>query len=321
MSTPNSDYSQAFSAAIANYRDSAADDVMNNNALLSVLNEKGNADPFDGGVEITEQVLFDEVAAKGWYTGSQQLSVASNDVLTSADFAIKQHYAAIVQDGLEDIQNAGESRKIDLIKAKIKAGMASSQNAVGSALFNSNTEEDGLAIGGLQHLVGDTAASGTIGGIDASSSDNAFWRNYVFDFSANTLTAGPGTILTAINTACLNTERGNEYVDLIVAGTTYFQYFESALQAKQYFGSEETAVAGFKAYKYKGAKVVHDPNCSNTRMYGLNTDYFFFRPWKKRNFAIGEKKPSTNQDIYLWPIYFAGNLTVSSRQRHFVIIP
>lgn len=319
MTTPNSTYTQAFSAAIANYRDSAADDVLGNIALLSVLQEKGNTDFADGGVEIVEQVLYNSVASSGWYSGSELLDVQATDVLTAANYAWKQFYANIVQDGLEDIQNAGENRIIDLIQAKIQAGMGTCKNAVGTALFNSNTENSGKAIGGLQHLVSDSPSTPTVGSIDASQSANAFWRNYAFDFSDNTLTASSTTMLQALNISFLNTNRGNDMVDLVCMGTTYFNYFEMALQANQRFMSEEKAVAGFKAYGYKSARVVHDPHCSATRGYGLNTDYIFFRPFKGKNFKIMDRKDSVNQDAYLFPILFAGNMTASSRQRHFVM--
>jgi hypothetical protein len=319
MADPNSEYSQAFSSAIANYRDSAADDITNNNALLSLLKEKGNSDPADGGVELTEQVLYAEVQSSGWYQGSESLDTQATDVLTSANFAWKQFYSNIVQDGLEDIQNAGASRILNLIEAKIKAGMATCHNAIGTALFNSNTENSGKALGGLQHLVSDSPSTPTVGGIDASQSGNAFWRNYRMDPSAFSLTPSASTILQILNLGFLNTDRGNDQVDLVLFGTTYFNYFESALQANQRFMSEEKAVAGFKAYGYKSAKVVHDPNCRTTNGYGLNTDYFFFRPFKGRNFKIMDRKDSVNQDAYLFPILFAGNLTVSSRARHFVI--
>jgi hypothetical protein len=317
MAIPNSEYSQAFSSAIANYRESAADDVTDNNALLSILKEKGNADPADGGVELTEQVLYAEVASSGWYSGSELLDVQATDVLTSANFAWKQFYSNIVQDGLEDIQNAGASRILNLIEAKIKAGMATCHNAIGTALFNSNTENSGKAIGGLQHLVSDVPATPTVGGIAAGS--NAFWRNYLMDPSASSLTPSATTILQILNLGFLNTDRGNDQVDLVLLGTTLFNYFESALQANQRFMSEEKAVAGFKAYGYKSARVVHDPHSRVDVGYGLNTDYFFFRPFKGRNFKIMERKDSVNQDAYLFPILFAGNLTVSSRARHFVI--
>ncbi len=262
-------------------------------------------------------MLYAEVASSGWYSGSELLDVQATDVLTSANFAWKQFYSNIVQDGLEDIQNAGTSRILNLIEAKIKAGMATCHNAIGTALFNSNTENGGKAIGGLQHLVSDVPATPTVGGIAAGS--NAFWRNYLMDPSASSLTPSASTILQILNIGFLNTDRGNDQVDLVLFGTTFFNYFESALQANQRFMSEEKAVAGFKAYGYKSARVVHDPHCANTRGYGLNSDYFFFRPFKGKNFKIMDRKDSVNQDAYLFPILFAGNLTVSSRARHFVI--
>jgi hypothetical protein len=55
-------------------------------------------------------------------------------------------------------------------------------------------------------------------------------------------------------------------------------------------------------------------------MYGLNTKYSFFRPFESRNFTQGDRKPSLNQDLFVIPMYWAGNMTASSRQRHFVII-
>lgn len=323
MADPNSAYSQALSASIAAYRPAAADDVLNNNALLAILNDKGHVDPFDGGTEITEQVLFAEVAATGWYSGAEQQSVAGTNVLTTANYAIKQHYSMITEDGLEEIQNAsGETRMINLIKAKIEAGMATSKNAVGTGLFGSNTEFDGKALSGLQHLVADSPATGVTGGLDPAA--QAFWQNAVVDFSTDTPggsgTAASTNILAAINLGFYRTNRGQDSVDLIVAGDTYFGFVDAALQANQRFITvTKKVVSGFTAFEHKGASIIHDPNCSATRLYGLNTDFLFFRPFKNRNFKIGEKKVPVNQDAAVYPIWFAGNLTASSRQRHWVL--
>lgn len=317
MAIPNSTYTQALTASIANYRDKLADNITANVPFLRFLRERGNSDPFDGGVEILENVLY-AAATGGWYSGSQVLSTADSDVLTSANYAIKQFYANVTMSGLEVIQNSGKERMHNLIKGKLAGAEAQCVNSIGAALFNSNTENGGLAIGGLQYLVADTNNSGTIGGIDSNA--QSFWRNYSFSFSSNSLTAGSSTILTAINTSFLNTNRANEKVDLVLAGTTYFGYFEGALQANQRFMDAKQAEAGFEAYRYKTAMVMHDPNCSATRLYGLNTKYFFFRPHPTRNFTQGDRKESVNQDVFVVPMYWAGNLTASSRARHFVII-
>lgn len=320
MTTPNSTYTQALSAAIANYAPTIADNVLNNNPLLMYLKKRGNSRPFDGGVEITEQVLFAETAANGWYTGAEIQSTSDRDVLTSANFAFKQFYTNVTLSGREEIENSGKSKMHDLLNAKLDAADATMQNAIGTALFYSNTENGGKSIGGLQHLVSDSPSTPVVGSIDASSADNAYWRNYAFDFSDNSLTPGSSTILTALNTSFLNTNRGTEKVDLVLGGTTYFQYFEGALQANQRFMDPEMGKVGFEAYRYKSAMVMHDPNCSATRMYGLNTKYIFHRPYESRNFTKGDRKDSLNQDLFVIPMYWAGNMTISSRQRQFVII-
>ena len=317
MAIPNSTYTQALTASIANYRDVLADAITANNAFLTYLRKQGNTDPFDGGNEILENVLYN-TATNGWYSGAEILSTADADVLTSANYAIKQFYANVTMSGLEIIQNSGKERMFKLIDGKLQAAKAALANGIGASLFYSNTENSGKSIGGLQFLVSDTPTGVTVGGI--SSTAQAFWRNYSFSFSTNSLTAGSSTILTALNTSFLNTNRGTEKVDLVLAGTTYFGYFEGALQANQRFMDAKMAEVGFEAYRYKTAMVMFDPNCSATRMYGLNTKYLFFRPHPTRNFTQGDRKDSVNQDVYVVPMYWAGNLTCSSRARHFVIV-
>lgn len=320
MATPNSTYTQVLTASIANYSSTLEDNITANNALLVYIKKKGNYKTADGGAEILENILFAESAAGGWYSGSEVLSTSDSDVLTTANFAWKQHYALITMNGLERTQNKGKAKMHSLIDGKLAAADAKMQNGIGAALFYANTESSGKAIGGLQHLIADAPTSGTVGGIDASSSANSWWRNYVFDFSDNSLTPGSATVLTALNTSFLNTNRGTEKVDLVLGGTTYFGYFEGALQANQRFMDAELGKAGFEAYRYKTAMVMHDPNCSATRMYGINTNTVLFRPDPDRNFTQGEQVRPVNQDIVAIPMWFTGNLTCRSRRRNFVII-
>lgn len=203
-----------------------------------------------------------------WYSGSETLSVEHTDTLTSANFPWRQLNCNIVITGLDEMMNASDERKHSLIKARIQVGEATMQNAVSEAIFYANTEQGGKAIGGLQHLVADLPTSGTVGGI--SRTDYAFWRNQFYDFSTETVTASATTIQHAMNLAYMRTERGTERVNLIVAGETYFSYYEESLQAQQRFTDTSRAVGGFQGYKYKGATVFYDPHCSNTRMYGLD---------------------------------------------------
>lgn len=243
----------------------------------------------------------------------------ASDVLTSANFDWKQANCNVVMSGLEEAQNDGPTRMHNLIKARIEVAEATLQNQIGSAIFNSNTENGGKAIGGLQHLIADLPTSGTVGGIDRSSSGNAFWRNQFYDFSTEVVTASATTITHAMNMIWMRTERGTEHVDLIVAGETYFSYYEEGLQAQQRFMDTSRAVGGFNGYKYKSATVFYDPNCSSTRMYMLNSKYLHFRPYRERNFVVLKDKVAVNQDATVTPLYWMGNMTLSNAARNGVI--
>ena len=220
--------------------------------------------------------------------------------------------------GLEELQNADREVVHKLVKARITVAEKTMQNNVAAAMFYSNTENGGKSIGGLQHLIADLPTSGTVGGIDRLS--NTWWRNQYYDFSDASVTASTSTIQHAMNLMYLRTMRGTDKVDLIVAGETYFTYYEESLQAQQRFMSETKAAGGFSAYRYKDAEVVYDSNCAATRMYMLNTNYLHFRPHTNRNFVTLDRKSSVNQDATVVPIYWAGNLTCSNASLQAVIV-
>jgi hypothetical protein len=76
---------------------------------------------------------------------------------------------------------------------------------------------------------------------------------------------------------------------------------------------------GFDSLKYMSADVVLDGGygggAPTNSMYFLNTDFIFFRPHTRRNFApIGEKRFAVNQDASVELIGFAGNMTTSNRR-------
>lgn len=318
MAIPNSNFTEMLSVTLNAYGDELVDNVLNHNILLARLNRKGNVRPVSGGVKILENLMYAENGTVLWYSGYDTLSVQASDVLTSAEYDWKQLNTNVTMSGLEELQNSGKEAVHNLMKARITVAEKTLQNTMGAALFYSNTENGGKAIGGLQHLVADLPTSGTVGGIDTAA--QTWWANQYYDFSANSVTASATTIMHAVNTAYLACVRGTDAPDLAVAGSTYFNYFEEALQPQQRFTSASEAEAGFRSYKYKGMDVVYDSNCAATRMYLLNTDYLALRPGKGRNFVQLDRKMAVNQDAVVVPLYWAGNLTAANRSLQAVIV-
>jgi hypothetical protein len=316
---PSATWTEITATTLASYRSTLADNVLKHNPLLTRLRKKGQTNSAAGGYALLENLMYAENGTFSWYAGYQLLNTGASDVITAAQFDWKQANCNVSISGRETMQNSSSEAKFNLVKSRILVAEKTMQNNVSKALFYSNTEQGGLAIGGLQFLVADLPTSGTVGGIDASS--QTWWQNQYYSFATNSVTASATTIQHVMNLNYLKTLRGRDQVDLVLAGNTYYTYYWESLTAQQRFTTQEAAKSGFPAgIKYMNADVFYDPSeTSSTRMYMLNTDYLHWRPHTERNFITDPSKSSVNQDAIVIPIYVGGNLTCSNRSLQAVI--
>jgi hypothetical protein len=315
MATPNSSFSDIITTSLQGYSGQIADNITNHNALLRQIDRKGNKQVATGRT-IVQEIDFAENQTVQYYAGSETLDTTQSEVLTAAEFNYKQLAGTVVINGLEEIQNSGREAVHNLLKARITNLERSLRNTVATGLYALGTESGGKSIGGLQLLVADTNTN-TVGGI--SGNTYSWWRNYVYDFSTNGITASATTITTAMETAWLEVIRGTDKPDIITAGSSYFRFYWDSLLANQRFTDDTGAGAGFTNITFMNCPVVYDDQCSATRMYLLNTDFLFLRPAKGREFKPLGDRASVNQDAIVMPVVWAGNMTVSNRSLQAVI--
>lgn len=316
MASPNTTYTDIVTTSLAGYSGELADNITNHNALLRQLDRKGNNNVATGRT-IVQELEFATNGTVMWYTGSEALDISADENFTAAEFNYKQLAGNVVINGLEEIQNSGKEAVHNLLKARIRNLEKSLKNTVSTALYADGTGSSGKEFGGLQLLVADTNTN-TVGGI--SGSTYSWWRNYVYDFSTNSVTASATTIQNAMNTSWINVIRGADKPDMIMSGSTYWLYYLASLQTNQRFADDKGAGAGFTNLTFMGnVPVVYDDQCAATRMYMLNTDYIFLRPAKGRWMKPLGDKASVNQDAIVVPMVSAGNLTISNRARQAVI--
>lgn len=316
MPSPNSAFTDIVTTSLQGYSGTLADNVTNHNALLRQIDRKGNKQAATGR-SIVQELEYAENSTVGWYSGAEAFSVAASEAFTAAEFTYKQLVGSVVINGLEEIQNSGKEAVHNLIKSRIRNLEKTLRNSVATALYADGTGSSGKEIGGLQLLVADTNTN-TVGGISGSS--YSWWRNVVYDFSGESVTASATTIQHAMNTAWLQTIRGTDKPDMIMAGSTYYNYYLESLQTNQRFSDDKGAGAGFQNLVYNGSTpVIYDDQCSATRMYMLNTDYIFLRPAKGREFKPLGDRASVNQDAMVMPVTWAGNMTISNRSLQAVI--
>jgi len=306
-----------------------ADNVTKNNALLNRLKKKGNVKTVSGGRTIVQELEYAENGTFKRYSGYEALNISPSDVFTGAEFNYAQAAVAISISGLEQIQNSGDNAIIDLLESRIKNAQRTLTNNIAIDCYSDGTADGGRQIGGLQLLVDSTPLTGTVGGIDASTSIGAFWRNIAFSSATNGGgAASSANIQSYMNQTALQIVRGTDSADLIVADNNYYRLYLESLQAIQRIQSTDMAASGFTSLMYygagKAADVVLDGGVgggapTNT-MYFLNTDYLFFRPHVDRFFTpLGDDRFAVNQDAMVKLIGFAGNMTVSNRKLQAVL--
>ena len=334
MASPN--LSEIVTTTLRNRSGKLADSVTRNNALFNRLRERGKVKPFSGGRTIVQEISYAQNGTFKRYSGYEVLNISPSDVITAAEYPIRQAAVAVSISGLEMLQNSGKEAVIDLLESRIENAESTFANGLAYDAYS-----DGTATGqmtGLQALVSSSPTSGTIGGIDRATW--TFWQN--IKFSAVTdggAAATSANIQSYMNRVALQLVRGNDGPDMIVADTNYYRLFLESMQAIQRVTDEKSAGLGFTGLKYYGAgrsiDVILDGGfqgySSDTNpttggaptnsMYFLNTNYIMYRPHRDRNMVpLDPDRFSVNQDAMVKLIGWAGNMTLSNARLQGVLV-
>ena len=175
MATPN--LSEIVTTTLYNRSRSIADNVTENNALLTKLKAKGKVKSFSGGREIVQELSHSENQTFKYYSGYEILDISPSETLSAAVYPIKQASVAVTISGLEELQNSGREQMIDLLDARIEVAEATMKNNLSNGIYSDGTGSGGKQITGLQNQVDTTPATGTTGGINRAN--YTFWRNQV----------------------------------------------------------------------------------------------------------------------------------------------
>lgn len=312
--------SDIIATTIENRSRKIADNVSKNNALLAYLKKGGNTRTVSGGRKIYEELSFAENANGGFYSGYDLLPINPADVISAAEYDIKQAACPIIISGLEELQNAGPEQMIDLMEARVKVGETTMSNIIAVSLYSDGTGSTGKEITGLKAMVPADPTTGTYGNINRATW--SFWRNKKFKTSSvdGTAAATSTNIQGYMNTLWANLVRGADRPNLILMDNGYWGIYMASLQPQQRFTDPNTANLGFPTLKFMDADVILDGGIgggmATKTMYMLNTQYIHWRPHSKRNFVplSPNRRVPINQDAAVVILAFAGNLTCSGAQ-------
>ncbi len=289
-----------------------ADNVTKNNAILMKLSLKDRIKTFSGGVKILQELSFAENANSGWYSGYDLLPVGVADVISAAEYDIKQAAVPVIISGLEMLQNSGREQMIDLMEGRLGVAESTIANLISGGLYSDGTGSGGKEITGLNAAVPLDPTTGTYGGIDRSAF--AFWESQLVNV------ADTATLQADMNNLYAKTTRGMDRIDLILMDNLVWLAYVASLQSQQRFNSPTVGNLGFPTLKFMDADVCLDGGIGGFSPLGtsffLNTNYIHFRPHRDRNMVplSPNRRYATNQDAEVQILAWAGNLTTSGAQ-------
>lgn len=319
MAFANPNYSDIVTTTIEHRSKKIADNVTNNNAVLKRLSTKGKIRPFSGGHKILQEISFAENANAGYYSGYDLLPIGTSDVISSAEYDIKQAACQILISGLEQLQNSGKSMMIDLMESRIQVAESTMANLISQGIYSDGTGAGGKELDGLNAAIPIDPTAAPYGGIDGNTF--TFWQNAVSDNTAAAVT--PTTIQGLMNNLWAQLVRGADRPDLIMADNVFWTTYLASLQAQQRFNNTNMGDAGFMSVKYMDSDVVLDGGIYNGTgtgapagtAYFLNTSYIHYRPHSQRNMVSlsPSRRWAANQDASVAILAWAGNITTSGR--------
>jgi hypothetical protein len=293
-----------------------ADNVTNHNALLRTMEDTGSIKSAGGGRDLTEPLLYNELATK-FYDGFETFTIdTSQEVVDAAVYDWKQLGGFSFISGKEKIMNREKWQAVSIAESRIDALVAGLRNKTGLSIYSTGAGDGGKEFGGLRLLVADDpTAAGTVGGIDQVA--NPFWQNQASFGTADITAAAIQSEMNSMQLACT---RGSDQPNLIVANAAYFTAYWESLQELARFTSSKLADAGFRTLEFIGTPVVYDAQCATDltnpgagRMYFLNTKYLCFRKAPERWFTTEESRKVENADYDVIPNWTMGNMTTNAR--------
>lgn len=279
-----------------------ADNIFDSNILMKRLKEK-SYESVDGGTSIIQPLNYAQVASSGWYSGADTLDTTDNEVITGADYAWKQIYAALSITRKDELKNSGAAAQLSLVKSKTMIAEKTIRDKLGDGLYSNGS--DAKAIVGLRNIV-DSAS--TVGGIAQGSF--SWWQAGYDNTTSTTLTLA--LLQTAWNALTIDSDTPT----VATTTRTLFNSYWSLLQPQQRFQDSKTANAGFQNLMFNGVPVVADSKCPASHFFFLNENYLHLYYHPQENFRFEPFMKPINQNVRVAKVFWMGSFGSSNNRLH-----
>lgn len=308
----NTLFDEILSTTLKNFRKELTDQVFDKRALGYWLMRSGQME-MKTGASIVCQLSDLANSTFAYYSGWDAIDLTPQDAISAAEYDWRSAAVSVVVTGMEKFKNSGQERMIDLVQARVKIAQETmTQNFNKSFLNSTGAGSGGKEWFGLPYLVGDnTTAVTTVGGIDCTTTPNAFWRSSVVSGADVTLTL-------KLVSAQIDNASFNSQPDFAITTLSLYQAYEALLVAKLQYFDVDAANAGFKTLSNRGVTIFWDRDCIAKSFWALDSSHLKLvggkgRWMQNRPFIEPEDKDGSTSLITSY-----GNLTTDSRRSHSV---
>lgn len=234
------------------------DAVTDNHPVMKAMKDNGGIRRIDGGRTIVEEAISGQNSTVAWVGESGNVAITDPKVLDAAEFDWKFQLGSATWSLGERYKNSGgsDTKLIDVVAGKFEALEASMMNEFHAGLLSEGTGSGGLQIVGLAALVSTTPTSGTVGGIDRSDSDAAWFRNQKFDTGSDWSdgSVDAGNVKRFLDKGINSTTKNSmPQVQIGLLGSTHFEFATQAINAiQQIVNTSGQGKAGFDNIFYRG---------------------------------------------------------------------
>ena len=311
MAAGNSNFDEILSTTLKNYVPKLTDNIFSARPLFYALTNGQTIRRISGGAKIVVPLIYGTNSTAGSYSGTDTISVTAQTGISAAEYSWKQYAATVTISGIEEAKNNGEAQIIDLLEGKIFQTQETIIENLNTMLFGNSTGNSGKDWQGLSALVGlgNDDGSAALAGIDATDSDNSWWRSSVTNQGGALDVAGMVTLYN-------NVSVGNDQPTICITGQNQYEAYEALLDQNIRYTDTDMADGGFQNLLFKGCPITFDDTLAGEgRLYFLNTKYLQLVAHSDVWFKPTPFVRPTNQDSVFSQILCYGNLTTSNRSR------
>ncbi len=307
MAAGNSAFDEILSTTRQNYIPKLTDNLFSARPVFSALTNGQTIRRVSGGQSIVVPVIYGTNSTAGSYSGTDTILTTAQTGISAAEYDWKQYAATVTINGIEEAQNNGEAQIIDLLEGKIFQTQETIIENMNTMFFGNGTGNSNKDWLGLSALVGST---GSPGGIDATDSDNSWWRSAVTNQGSAAIT------LASMATLYNNCSVGNDQPTIGITGQNQYEAYEALLTDQIRYTDTDMADSGFQNLLFKGCPMTFDGTLEGEgKLYFLNTKYLQLVAHSDVWFKPTPFVRPTNQDAVFSQLLCYGELTTSNRAR------